>query len=153
VDVNYINPFVESFNNIMPQLGFCNVQLGEPSQKSKKLIDSGVIIILGIVGDIRGNVAYKLDMASAKKIASTMMMCELVDELDDMAQSALSELANMLTANAATAFSNVGIMVDISAPTMLQGENITVKMNTENTLCVPFFVDDIPIEINISFEK
>jgi chemotaxis protein CheX len=152
MDVNYVNPFVESFNNVMPQLGFNNIQLGNLSAKDKEIYGSGVIIILGIVGDIKGNVAYMLDTESAKQIASAMMMGMEVEEFDDLAQSALSELTNMLTANAATAFSNIGVRVEISTPTMLQGVDISVKMSGGKVLCIPFIVDSIPIEINIAFE-
>ena len=43
-----------------------------------------------------------------------MMMGMPVTELDEMSQSALSELSNMLTASAATSFSNLGITIDIN---------------------------------------
>lgn len=44
-----------------------------------------------------------------KEDCFTMMMGMPVIEFDDMAQSALSELSNMLTANAATSFAEMGI--------------------------------------------
>lgn len=152
MDVNFVNPFVESFNNVMPQLGFNQIQLGKLCVKDKEIFGTGVIIILGIVGDIKGNVAYMLETEAAIKIASAMMMGMPVEDFDDLAQSALSELTNMLTANAATAFSNFGVRVDISTPTMLQGADVSVKMSAGKILCIPFVVDDIPIDINIAFE-
>lgn len=154
MDVKYTNPFIESFTTVMPQLGFSNVQIDDLSAKScKEIIASGVIVVLGIVGDVRGNVVYTLDIDSAKSIASTMMMGMPIDEIDDMARSALSELTNMLTANAATCFSNTGIVVDISTPTMLQGEKISMKMSSEQVMCIRLLADAIPIEINVSFEN
>lgn len=137
----------------MPQLGFANVQKGNLSVKGKDLVNSGVIIILGIVGAIKGNVVYVLSMEEAKKIASTMMMGMPVNEFDEMSQSALSELTNMLTANAATSFSVLGIPIDISTPTLLYGENISVKMSSNQVLCVQLLADEIPIEVNIAFEN
>jgi chemotaxis protein CheX len=59
----------------------------------------------------------------------------------------------MLTANAATEFSNIGINADISTPTMLQGNNVTLKMSTENITNIRFSVDDISLDINISLEN
>ena len=153
MDAKHVNPFIESFTTVMPQLGFENAQRGKLSVKGKELIYSGVIIIVGIVGEIKGNVVYCIDLEDAKKIASTMMMGMPVDELDEMAQSALSELTNMLTANAATSFSNMGIHIDISTPTLLHGEKISVKMSSNQVLCVEFVADEYPMEINIAFEK
>lgn len=153
MDVKHVNPFVESFTSVMPQLGFSQVGIGKLSKKNKEVKNTGVLIILGVVGDIRGNVVYAMEMDVAKKIAETMMMGMAVEELDEMAQSALSELANMLTAHAATAFANIGTAIDISTPTLLVGNNMSAKMNSSQILCVQFMADDIQFEINLSFEK
>ncbi len=153
MDVKYVNPFVESFSAVMPQLGFANVQKGKLSLKGRELTSSGVIIIVGIVGAVRGNVVYTIDIENAKKIASTMMMGMPVNEFDEMSKSAISELTNMLTANAATCFSNIGISIDISTPTLLQGEEVSVKMSSDQVLCIQLLAESIPIEINIAFES
>ncbi len=153
MDVRHVNPFIESFTTVMPQLGFGNIQRGNLSVKGQELTYSGVIIIVGIVGAIKGNVVYCIDMEAAKKIASTMMMGMPVDTLDEMSRSALSELTNMLTANAATSFFNAGITMDISTPTLLYGENISVKMSSNQVLCIQLLADEYPVEINIAFEN
>lgn len=153
MDVKHINPFIESFTNVVPQIGFTNIEKGKLSVKTKDLKSSGVIIIVGIVGELRGNVVYSIKMEDAKKIASTMMMGMPINELDEMAESALSELTNMLTANAATCFSNLGISIDISTPTLLHGDDISAKMSSNQVLCIELFADNIPIEINIAFEN
>ena len=152
MDVKYINPFIQAFTNVIPQLGFNTVKKNKLSVKNQDLLSSGVTIIVGLVGDIKGNVAYCVSMDNAKKITSSMMMGMPISEFDEMAQSALSELANMLTANAATVFAELEVSIDISTPTLLHGENISIKMNSNKVLCVEFLVDDIPIEINIAFE-
>ena len=153
MDVNPVNPFIQAFNTVMPQLGFTNVTKGSLAIKGKQIVGTGLIIVVGIVGEIKGNVVYSIDIEQAKRIASTMMMGMPVEELDDMAQSAISELTNMLTANTATFFSNIGITIDISTPTLLRGENITVDMSSSQVLCVELCADSIPVEINIAFEE
>ena len=153
MDVRYVNPFIDSFINVMPQLGFGDIKKGSVSVKGKNLTGSGVIIIVGIVGQIKGNVVYNIALEDAKKIASTMMMGMPVTALDEMSQSALSELSNMLTASAATSFSDLGITIDISTPTLLHGDNISVKMSSNQVLCVQLFADNNPIDINIAFEQ
>lgn len=152
MDIRYVNPFIESFASVMPQLGFCSVTKGNLSAKSRELVSSGVIIIVGIVGSIKGNVVYVIDMENAKKIASQMMMGMPVSELGEMEKSALSELTNMLTATAATFFSQLDIPIDISTPTLLHGNNVTVEMSSTKVLCVQLMADSIPVDINISFE-
>lgn len=153
MDVKYVNPFVESFSSVMPEMGFGDVQLGKLSIKSKEVVNTGVIIVLGIVGAVKGNVVYTMGLETARQMASTIMMGMPVDEFDDMAKSALSELTNMLTANAATNFSKVGVSIDISTPTMLQGINVSVKMGSEQILCVELFANGLPVYVNIAFEN
>ena len=151
MDVKYINPFIEAFLSVMPQLGFEKVEKNNLSLKDCNLTYTGVIMTVGIVGEIKGNVVYYLDLENAKKVASTMMMGMPVDDFNEMAQSAISELANMLTANAATYFANIGITVDISTPTLLYGDKVSVKMNSSQILCIQLLADNIPFDINIAF--
>ncbi len=152
MDLKYVSPFMESFENVMPQLGYGNITKGGACFKEQEIINSGVSVIIGIVGKLRGNVVYGLSQAAAKSVASTMMGME-VEELDDMSKSALSELANMLTAGAATLFYDLGLPVDISTPTLLQGENIGIKMSANQVCCVELYADDIKIDVNVAFEK
>lgn len=153
MDVKYVNPFLESFESVMPQLGYVNIEKGNVTVKEQELTNTGVSIIIGIVGKMRGNVVYNLNTQSAISIASTMMMGMPIEELDDMSKSALSELANMLTASAATGFYELGLPIDISTPTLLQGENISIKMSSNQVLCVELMADDNKIEVNVAFEK
>lgn len=152
MDVNHANPFIEAFFNIMPQIGFTNIEK-KGVVLNKEIKSKGIIINLGIVGDAKGNVVYITDIESGKKIASKMMMGMPVNELDDMAQSALSELTNMLTANASINLSEIGVNVNISTPTLLYGEDIQIKMNVDKILCIQLTVDDIPIDVNIALQN
>ena len=104
------------------------------------------------MGDIKGNIIYGMTDESAKIIASKMMMGMPIENLDELAQSALSELVNMLTANAATNFANNGITVDISTPTLIYGE-FTANASSDKVICVEMKADDAHIDVNIALEK
>lgn len=151
MNVNHINPFIEAFGLVMGQLGFSETKHGTLSVKERNISCSGIILVVGIIGDLKGNVVYVIDTEDAKKIASVMMMGMPVNELDDLSKSSLSELSNILSANAATQFSKTGALVDISTPTLLHGEDISVTMSSEKVLCVQLLADGIPMEANISF--
>lgn len=150
MDANYVNTFIDSFNHVMTQLGFSSIERGNLSVKGKVISAKGIILAVGLVGQLKGNVIYIMDKESAKKIASKMMMGMPVDELDDMAKSSLSELSNMLSANAATGFSKSGILIDISPPSLLEGDEVNVTMSSEKVLGITLMADGIPLEINIS---
>jgi chemotaxis protein CheX len=144
-------PFISSFMNVMPQLGFSDVQRGSIEEVEKKIESPGVIVIIGVVGDLRGNVIYGMSEEYAKKIASTMMMGMEVAEFDEMAQSAISELSNMLTATASTEFTSLGIKTDISTPTLMYGE-FTACASFEHVIRLELFAEGLPFYIYVSLE-
>lgn len=148
----YINPFLEAFANIMPQFGLTEVSKQKLSLKGKFIESPGVVVIIGLLGEVKGNVIYAITEDHAKKIASAMMMGMPVEELDDLSQSAISELVNMLTANVATNFSLEGIKIDISTPTLIKGKFVANATN-DKVIAIEMTANDIVIEMNISLEK
>lgn len=152
MDVNHVNPFLEAFVGVMPQLGLKNVEKKGISVKQRYIESSGVLIIIGLMGDIKGNVIYGMSVEDAKKVASVMMMGMPVEEFDEIAQSAISELINMITATVATNFSKENITVDISTPTLIQGD-FKANTSTDKVICVEMLADGARIDVNISLEK
>lgn len=151
MDVKYINPFIDAVLNIFPQFGMGDIQKNKISLKGREIQSTGVMIMLGLIGDVKGNVIYSLTEDGAKKIASAMMMGMPVESLDELAQSAISELTNMLTATAATGFSNEGINVNISTPTLVYGD-FTATSSADKTFSIEMLINGVSFEINIAFE-
>ena len=148
----YINPFLQAFVNIMPQFGLTEISRRSVSLKGRTIKSPGVIVIIGLLGEVKGNVIYGMTEEDAKKVASAMMMGMPVNDLDELAQSAISELVNMLTANVATNFSLEGIQVDISTPTLIKGD-FSANACTDKVISVEMAANDVVIDMNISLEK
>ena len=149
MDSKLVNPFLNALKNIFPQLGFENVEKQNVRVKPKNLNKTGVIVSVGVAGDFEGSVIYYFSKENAKKIASTMMKQE-VTELSDMAKSALSELANMLTANAGVNLSENDVNINISPPIIMYGNELNFSFNNKKVMSVIINVDEIPVEAIIS---
>lgn len=121
ISVEHVNPFLLSAQQILSQV--CNIQTKVgPLSKDNMCIDGEpVFIMLGVTGEMSGQVCIVFDLDVAKDIASRMMMGMPVTEIDDMAKSALSELGNMIMGNAATILSNNNLRIDITPPTLGMG--------------------------------
>ena len=152
MDAKLVNPFVDAFTTVMPQIGFPEPKRLKMNVRDKNAISKGVSVIVGVTKQIRGNVVYNMSEETAKFIASTMMMGMPVNDLDELAQSAISELVNMLTANVATNFSLEGIQIDISTPTLMKGE-FSANACTDKVISVEMAANDVVIDMNISLEK
>jgi len=149
MDAKMINPFIEAIMYIMPQLGFQSIVKGKISVGEQFMLSKGVTVLVGLTDQMRGNVAYNMTEETAKKIASIMMMGMPVAEMDEMAQSAISELTNMVTGNAATNFEKCGLKVDISPPTLVVGSDFKTKVGCNKFLIVEMVIDSLLIELNI----
>lgn len=152
MDGKIVKPFIDAVVSVLPMLGLTDIKQGNVVVKDKLATTKDVTVLIGLSQDIRGNVAYGLSAECAKNIASTMMGGMPVPEFDEMAQSAISELVNMVTANAATILENLGKTVNISPPTLVTGENITVRISQVQTLAIEFVTTAGIIELNVGLE-
>ncbi|MCI5566963.1 MAG: chemotaxis protein CheX [Veillonellaceae bacterium] len=150
MDAKLVNPFVDALKTVLPQMGFPEPERKAIGVKAKTASSLGVSVIVGFTKSIRGNVVYNMSEDTAKFIASTMMMGMPVDEFNDMAQSAISEMSNMLTANAATNLAGMGFEVDISTPSMTIGENFQIKISDDQYLTVGMDIGGHELEIDIA---
>lgn len=153
MDAKLVNPFVDAFTTVMPQIGFPEPKRTGMSVRDKHAVSRGVSVIVGFTKQLRGNVVYNMSEDTAKFIASTMMMGMPIAEFNDMAQSAISEMSNMLTANAATNLSGMGLEVDISTPSLSIGQNFQVKISDGQYLTVEMDLAGHIIEIDIAVNQ
>ena len=109
-------------------------------------------VIVGFTKVLRGNVVYNMTEETAKFIASTMMMGMPVEKFDDMAQSAISEMSNMLTANAATNLAAMGMEVDISTPSLSIGADFQIKISNDSYLVVEMDLGGHIMELDIAVQ-
>lgn len=150
--IELINPFLKSFVNTMSQFGLTNIKKGAVKKKLRLESDYQVNVVVGIVGDVKGNVTYNFSIETAKNIATTMMMGMEVTELDEMAKSAISEMANMITGGASAVYESMKKETDISPPTLIIGENIKAWISQVETVSIEFNTDIGLIELNIGLE-
>lgn len=151
--VEFINPFVEASKSIIGMICGSNVKLGKLSLRNSPYIVNQVVIMIGVIGRIRGQVCFELSVDAAKKIASSMMGGMPVNELDEISKSAVSELGNMIMGNAGTIFESNNISIDITPPSLLTGEKIEVS-NKVATIVVPMTIEGIgDMFINVTAEE
>ena len=100
--VEYINPFVETSYRVLKEvLGGIDVKRGELSLKSVAMPVMGVAALVGLAGDVEGRVLFDMSFQTALNVASKMNG-ETITQFDDLAKATISELANLITAQAVT---------------------------------------------------
>lgn len=149
INVEHINPFLMAATSIIRDICGMDMKIGKPYVKETAFADDSIIIMIGITGEMRGQVMIAMTCDVAMNIASKMMMGMPVTELDEMSISAISELGNMIMGNAATIFSTKGIGIDITPPTVCRG-NVTITQTYTKNICIPLSGGDIIVELDIA---
>ena len=73
-------------------------------------------VIIGVSGGLEGNVLYGFSEDSAQAIVSVMVGEPISSINDELALSAIGEIGNMITGNAAACLAQLGYMCNISPP-------------------------------------
>lgn len=149
MNVEYINPFLMAATSIIKDICQIEMKIGKPYVKTTEFAEDSVVIMIGVTGEMRGQVMIALTYNKALEIASKMMMGMPVTELDEMSISAISELGNMIMGNAATILSTKGIGIDITPPTVCHGK-LTISQSYTKNICIPLNGDDITIELDVA---
>jgi len=155
MDVNDINPIFDAFSTVLPQIGFSTVERQELTAARTVLPNKGVMVNIGVVGSLKGTIVFSMDEDSAKKFASKMMMGMEVTEFDSLAQSAICEMSNMVSANACTNYAQSGtIGLNISPPVLLTGTDGFIKLSVPVILVVKYLIDEsINMELCVGLFK
>lgn len=150
MDVTLINPILAAFTDVLPQIGFQKIERKNISLVGAMFNYDGVLINLAMVGSIRGIILIGMNIDSAKKIASKMMMGMEVKDFDSLAQSAISEMGNMVCANACIQFCKIGIEgLNISPPTVMMGQEGHAALSVPQTVVIDFSVDGIDLTVYV----
>ena len=151
--VEYINPFVEAAFNVLKEVLNSEVKRGDLYLKSSTMQIMGVAALVGLAGDVEGRVLFDMTKDTALAVASGMNN-EDMKVVDDMVKATITELANMITAQAVTKLHDLGFKFDLTPPALFTGDNMEIANNLEvEALIVPMELGpggkDGKIEINV----
>jgi chemotaxis protein CheX len=152
MNADFINPFLMSATKIMQEICQTEMKIGKPYVKTTEFENESVAVMIGITGELKGQVIMAFEFNKALDVASKMMMGMPVTALDDMSISAISELGNMIMGNTATIFSQDKIDIDITPPTIAKGSMKFDNLAIEHIL-VPISVGEDRIEMHIAIKN
>jgi chemotaxis protein CheX len=147
--VEYINPFVEAAYNILTEVLGGEIKRGELYLKSTSMPVMGVAALVGLAGDVEGRVIFDMNMDTAMKIASKMNNEEM-KSFDDLAKATITELANLITAQAVTKLHDLGFRFDLTPPALFTGDNMEISDHEVEALIVPMETGQGKVEVNVA---
>jgi chemotaxis protein CheX len=149
--VEFIEPFLKAAFSVLETLIGDRAERGTLSMRANTFTTQQVTIMAGVNGQVEGIALYGMSLVTAQKIASAMMGEEVV-QMNEMAWSAVSELGNMITGNAANLLYEAGFKCDITPPSVIQGMNVQISTRVP-TLVVPMQTSFGRMEINVALAE
>lgn len=144
LDVKLINPFLQATVEMFKNIAGMNLTIGKPELSDLVFSHEIFVVQAGLTGNLKGQILLVYEENNAKKIASNMMGGMPVNELDEMACSALNEMCNMIMGNSATIFSTLDVFIDITPPILLRGSKLEFKSDIQ-ALKIPLVDSDGPV--------
>jgi len=156
VAFQHIDSFVEAVYTVFAEMlnpEMKEVKAGKPFFNDDPLRSYEIVVLVGVLGDIYGQVICGMTEETAKKIISRMLEMP-VEKIDEMGKSAICELKNIIVGNASTNLSHVGYKCLITPPLIMMGGHVPSFLeHVDTALAIPIDTPYGKVEINLSLRK
>ncbi len=148
----YVNPFLAPADLVwQKELGHC-LQLLSANAVSHRYTTEDITAVIGVSGRLQGNILYGFSDETAKAVIKIMIGDETPTS-SELALSALGEIANMISGNAATELANAGYPCVISPPVMIEPVGSTITTLGGPQILVTFGSEVGTLRIRISLTE
>lgn len=125
-DIGVLNYFMRNTAAVLRDTVGVDIRHRAIRTCEKPHVTEELVVMVGVTGDLEGEVFLCLSKDFACKIVQGMGFGGEV--YDDLAESAVCELANMVTGTALIEAQKLGLETDLSPPTILTGGNLTISV-------------------------
>lgn len=150
MNVEFANIFIRSAVEVFQKEVRITLSRQSLVKKNTPVPGLPISIILGITGYLRGQVVYSMDENFAFSVAHAMLPNKLPAEVKKLTNSAVSEIANIITGQASIALAGERMKIDLTPPAVFSGRDVRVDFLTIPTISLRLISEIGEIEINIA---
>jgi len=153
MNVEFINPFLESLLNVLSTMAQQDARAGRPMIKQDDVANGDVTGLIGMTGaQARGSLAVTFSEAAILEISSKMLGEEST-EIDSTVTDLVGEITNMVTGGAKRILADKGYHFDLAIPAVVSGKNHKIIHKSHGPkVIVPFTVAAGTLYVEICFE-
>lgn len=141
----------ETVSELLSMFGI-ECQLIEEVDEEKLRSCEQIDVIIGLAGEVKGNIVLGLTKNTTLRIVSGMMGGMEVSELDEIALSGISEFVNMLGGSTVTKL-QTDSFVDITPPTVIMSEGNTTVINQLKSHKLVYAIENEKMAISYCIKK
>ena len=154
MDVNFINPFIESTINVLSTMAMVQPQPGKPFLKQENKPTGDLTGVIGLAGpQVTGSMAILFSESAVLNIVSKMLG-EQYDSLGQDVVDCVGELTNMISGGAKARLWELGYQFEMAIPSMIKGKAHHVYHKTNGpVIVIPFNTEAGEFYIEACFVK
>lgn len=140
------NPFLAATRNVF-QLMLDLTDISD-SPADSFIGDDKIDIVIGVIGDLEGEVIYRFPFETSLSMVNIMSGMEIIS-IDDFVTSAISEIANIISGNVLSMLAEEDFNCDILPPVLREPEENT-DYELRTTCCIITSVGKVFLDIRLN---
>ncbi len=148
----FVNPFLEAAYKFLQDELKVEITRGQLRLDSGKATSGEVNVAIGVTGEAKGVVLYSMSEKTAKQIAS-ILIGEPVPLFQELAQSAIAEMGNIITGQAAGGLEAQGFECNLTPPTIITGKGVMISTMDIQRLVIPLELSAGFMEISVALRN
>ena len=153
MNAEYANIFVKSAMEVIESEANVHLKRMDVAKKDAPIPSRPISIIVGITGFLKGQIVYAMDQEFAFGIMRAMIPNTLPANNKALVNSAISELANMITGKASIALAGGTEKLDLTPPVVLMASDLTMDFMVLPTIALRLLSELGILEINIALTE
>ncbi|MCL2914407.1 chemotaxis protein CheX [Shewanella corallii] len=139
MNVQFINPFLDSFLNVIGTMATITLTPGKPMLKEDELAKGDVSGLIGMVGEqAKGSLSLTFEKRLALKVMENMLG-EAPDAIDEEVTDMVGELTNMVSGGAKKSLGEQGFEFDMATPVVVAGKEHHIShVSSGKKIIIPF---------------
>jgi len=153
MNVEIINPFLESIKNILATMAMMDITADKPCIKNDNTARGDVTGVIGMTSPkAKGSLAITFTEPVLLEICKRMLGEELTS-MDDTATDLAGEITNMVSGGAKRLLGEKGYMFEMALPAVISGKGHAVHHKTQGPkILIPFTTDYGKLFIEVCFD-
>ena len=150
--VQIVNRYVQAALDVISK------EIGTPAKRGGLLLEGNpyttedVTAVIGISGNLTGSIYLSMAEPTALKIISSIIGQE-TGELDELGQSGIAEMANVIAGTAGINLAEDGIETQINPPLVLVGRGARLSTVEIQRLVVPLTTDHGDVKLHVALRE
>lgn len=150
---NHVNAICRATENILLNHFGVEVQPLKPKAGKGPVPSNHVSVILGINGQLNGQIICSFSNDTAKNIVGVMMGGMEIEAMDEIGWSAVQEFGNWVAGTAATELSKESCTIDVTPPIVNEGNSKFHSNKLFVTIPMKSQIGEIDVHISVNENK